>query len=241
MTAAKELENIISKIPEGEVFGFDELGLPNEYWDRSRMKLSRMVAKGLLSKASNGKYYKPRTSILGILPPSQNELVKDLLYKKGEIVGYLTYLSIWNDMKLTSQISSTIFIGSSIKRNPMKRKLQRIKFLFQPNVITEGNKHLLQILDTIKFIQKIPDTDIDNSVRRIIDIIHNRPDFELEEMAKLSFKYPPRTRAVLGAIFSHIGNNNLAVMLKEKLNPATIYKLGISETVLPTINDWKIL
>lgn len=144
-------------------------------------------------------------------------------------------------MKLTSQISSTIFIGTSIKKNPMRRKFQRIKFIFQPNEITEENKHLLQILDTIKFIQKIPDTDTDSSMNRIIEIIRNRPESELDELIKLSHKYPPRTRALLGAIFSYMGKSRLAEMLKEKLNPASTYKIGISETVLPTIKDWKIL
>lgn len=123
----------------------------------------------------------------------------------------------------------------------MRRKFQRIKFIIQPNQISEGNKHLLQILDTIKYIQKIPDTDVDKSVRRIIEIIRKRKDSELKEMTKLSFKYPPRTRALLGAIYSYIRKSNLALMLKEKLNPATIYKMGISENVLPTIKDWKIL
>lgn len=241
MTVAKEIEDIISQIPEGQVFSFETLALPNEYWERARKKLSRMVAKGILCKATNGKYYKPKKSVFGVLPPSQNEMVKDLLYKNGTAVGYLTYYSIWNDMLLTSQISATMFIGSSLKRNPIQRKSQKIKFIVQHNDITEQNIHLLQILDTLKFIQNIPDANINQSILRMIEIIKMRPKKEWEEMVVLSQKYPQRVRALLGAILDHIGSNVLAKPLKLRLNPATVYKLGISDKSLPTVKDWKIL
>lgn len=241
MTVAKKIENTITKIPEGQIFSFKDLNLPNEFWDRTRMKLSRMVRKGILYKAAKGKYYKPTTSIFGVIPPSRNEIVKDLMYKNGQITGYLTYFSIWNEMKLTSQISSTTFIASSIRRNPRKRNFQNIKFIMQPNEITEENKHLLQILDTLKYIQKIPDSSIDDSVAHMIKIIEDRSDIELEEMVRLVLKYPPRTRALFAAILSYTGKKLQAKKIEKSLNPASTYKLGISKDVLPTIKNWKIV
>lgn len=241
MTAAKQIEHIVSNIPDGQVFSYETLALPNEYWDRARMKLTRMVDKGLLGKVANGRFYKPVKSVFGLLPPSQHEMVKDLLYKSGKTVGYLTYYSIWNDMSLTSQISSTLFIGSNIRKNPIVRNSQKIKFFFQPNEITRENVYLLQILDTIKFIKDIPDANVDDSIVKITDIVKKLSDKELEKMVGLSLKYPPRTKALLGAILSYIGKMSLAQTTKNRLNPSTTYKLGITKKALPTINDWNII
>lgn len=241
MTVAGKIEEIISNIPEGQVFTFETLALPNEYWDRARMKLTRMVGKGVLRKAGNGRYYKPQKSVFGVLPPSQYEMMKDLLYKKGRVIGYLTYYSIWNDMLLTSQISGTTFIGSSVKRNPITRKSQKIKFFIQPNEITEDNVFLLQILDSLKFIHDIPDANINESIVKIADIISKRSEKELEELVRLSLKYPPRVKALLGAVLYNIGKTSLAKKLKDRLNPSTTYRLGINSKALPTIKDWNII
>lgn len=240
MTVAKQIERFIAEIPEGQVFSFENLGLPASQWDSSRMKLGRMVSNGILRKASNGKYYKPRKTIFGVLPPSQKEVVKDLLFKNGQIVGYLTNHSIWNDLMLTSQISSVTVIGINSKKNPLTRNGQQIRFVFQPNEITEENVHLLQILDSIKFITQIPDANINDSVRRLMQLIENMCIYEKEVLVALAVKYTPRTRALLGAILSIVGDIPLADNLKRTLNPATKYKLGISKAILDNKNSWNI-
>lgn len=240
MTIAKQIEQIISEIPEGQVFSFENLALPASKWNGTRMKLTRLVSKGILKKASNGKYYKPRKTIFGVLPPSQKEIVKDLIYKNNRIIGYLTNHSIWNDMMLTSQISAVTVIGTSSKKNPLIRDGQQIKFIYQPNEITEENVFLLQILDSIKFITQIPDTNINASAKRIMQVIERLEMEEKINLAVLSMKYTPRTRAILGAILSNNGDSDIAENLKISLNPATKYKLGISDLILTNKHKWNI-
>jgi hypothetical protein len=48
-------------------------------------------------------------------------------------------------------------------------------------------------------------------------------------------------RALLGAILEKLGKNQFINQLKEKLNPLTKYKLGISSEKLDTALNWNIV
>ena len=54
-------------------------------------------------------------------------------------------------------------------------------------------------------------------------------------------KYPPRVRALLGAIIEDKFKTTFELSdLKSSLNPTTVYKLKIKETDFPTIKNWQI-
>lgn len=76
-------------------------------------------------------------------------------------------------MGLTTQVSNTIQIGKNEIRPTFKRGRFTNSFIKQKNIITKENIPLLQILDTINQIKKIPDTTtmLNKSVLRIIEII----------------------------------------------------------------------
>ena len=63
---------------------------------------------------------------------------------------------------------------------------------------------------------------------------------EQEQIKKLALKYPPATRALLGALFQQIDSNQNTEMLQKSLNPITTYNLSVSETILPTAKNWNI-
>lgn len=114
MTVAQQIENRVNLIGDGTVFSIEDLGLPAEWWENIRVKLSRMVGKGLIQKLSKGRFYKPKKSVFGTLKPNLQEIVKDLIYDKdGKPIGYLTGYSIWNDMGLTTQVASVIMLGTN--------------------------------------------------------------------------------------------------------------------------------
>lgn len=241
MTAAKEIVRRVDTLGTDRIFSISDLGLPVDWWSNIKVKLGRMVKDGTLVKIANGKYYRPRTSILGPVPPSTEELVKDLLYDDGKLVGYLTDYSIWDSMGLTSQFSSTIFIGLNRRKDPTTRDGREIRFVLQQNEISEQNVNLLQILDTIKFIKKIPDTTIEKTITRLREIFTNLDDKELVSLAELSRKYPPRVRAIVGAIMEAIGKHSIAASIKNTLNPLTEYRIGIDQSILPSLSNWNIV
>jgi hypothetical protein len=53
--------------------------------------------------------------------------------------------------------------------------------------------------------------------------------------------YPPRVKALLGAILENIGANVEIIELKKNLNLLTKYKVGIKPEILPTIKKWNIV
>lgn len=240
MVASQLIENKVNSIEPTKVFTIEDLGFPADWWENVRVKLGRMVKSGQLEKAGRGKYYKSKASIFGKVGPDQSEIVKDLLYDNNILSGYITGYSIWNDMGLTTQIASVIIIGTSRRRDPMKRGIYRIKFVTQLNRITSENIPMLQILDAIKMIKQIPDTTVDNSVSIIRAIISRLDDKAISLLIKLSMKYPPRVRAVLGAILESLYNDGYTKLLKETLNPMTSFSIGITTTSGLNLRNWQI-
>jgi hypothetical protein len=77
-------------------------------------------------------------------------------------------------------------------------------FIKQKNNITKDNIPLLQILDAIRNIKKIPDTTVTNSCIRFIAILRQLKEKDLLLIMRLANKYPPATRALLGAMLDEI-------------------------------------
>jgi len=230
----------IDRFPKGYVFTYED------FYDEVKKKeaiikaLNRMANSGKIAKLSKGKYYKPEKTPFGELQPNQYQVVKDLMEEDGKVVGYLTGYSIYNELGLTTQVSNTIQIGKNVVRPKLKRGKYTIRFVRQKNTITKENIPLLQILDSLRYIKKIPDTTIEKSTRRLKNIIDGLSDEDKQSMVRLAKKYPPSTRALLGAILEELGESAYLEKLQSSLNPITTYNLpGVSEA-LPTAENWNI-
>jgi len=230
----------IDRFPKGYVFTYED------FYDEVKKKeaiikaLNRMANSGKIAKLSKGKYYKPEKTPFGELQPNQYQVVKDLMEEDGKVVGYLTGYSIYNELGLTTQVSNTIQIGKNVVRPKLKRGKYTIRFVRQKNTITKENIPLLQILDSLRYIKKIPDTTIEKSTRRLKNIIGEISDENRQSMIRLAKKYPPSTRAILGAILEELSESAYREKLKSSLNPITTYNLpGVSEA-LSTAENWNI-
>jgi len=201
-----------------------------------------MVAAGKINKLSKGKYYKPQESVFGNLLPEQYQIVKDLLENDDKRIGYITGYSIYNSLGLTTQISNVIQIGKQQTRASIKRGRFKISFIKQKNTITKENIKLLQLLDAIRFIKKIPDTTIDQSCTRLLVLLQDLPANEQQQLIRLAYKYAPATRALLGALLSSIDIKETLMLydLHASLNPITTYNIAVSANILPTANSWNI-
>ncbi len=240
MVASQLIENKIAGIETTKVFTIEDLGFPLDWWENVRVKLGRMVKSGVIEKAGRGKYYKPKASVFGNIGPSPHEIVKDLMYSNDVLSGYVTGYTIWNNMGLTSQISNVIIIGTSRRRDPVKRGNYEIRFITQHNKITSDSIPLLQILDSLKLIKLIPDTTVDQAVKIIKKHISDLEEKRLSELVRLAKQYPPRVRALLGAILESTRNIEYADELKKTLNPTTTYAIGLKESTVINPNHWNI-
>ena len=145
-----------------------------------------------------------------------------------------------NKLGLTSQVSNTIQIGKKEIRPPLQRDRYKITFVKQKNTITKEYIPLLQILDAIRYIKTIPDATIASSTARLLAILKELSAEDRILLSKLAMKYPPSTRAIVGAMLEHLGEKKQTEMLKQSLNPITIYKLAVPNHILPTAENWNI-
>ncbi|HMZ05387.1 MAG TPA: DUF6088 family protein [bacterium] len=230
----------INRLPKGYVFTYSDFTKKVDQKEAIIKALNRMAASGKIAKLSKGKYYKPESTPFGNLQPNQAQVVKDLLEENGKVTGYLTGYSIYNRLGLTTQVSNVIQIGKNQVRPRFKRELYTIAFIKQKNTITKEHVPLLQLLDAIRYIKKIPNANIEASCKRFLAIIKNFTDKEINTLVRLALKYPPATRALLGALLEQLRKGNTAESLFNSLNPITKYKLIGAAKVLTTAEKWNI-
>lgn len=241
MKVSDIIANTIDRLPTDYIFTYTDFKVEVEKKDAVVKALNRMVAAGKIAKISKGKFYKPQQTRYGALQPSTYQIVKDLLEREGEIIGYITGYNAFNDMGLTTQVPATLQIGTNKYRRGIIRGLYRISFIVQPNKITKNNIELLRILDAIRFIGRIPDSTPDEACKRLMYIIKDLTAEKVKTLATLALKYNPAVQALCGAILENIGaNESIVSKIALSLNPITEYNLNVSELVLPNKKKWRI-
>lgn len=160
--------------------------------------------------------------------------------ENGKVTGYLTGYSVYNQLGLTTQVSNTIQIGKNEVRPSFKRARYTISFIKQKNTITKENIPLLQLLDAIRYIKKIPDTTPANACKRLLAIVKELSKKDLAVLVRLVLKYPPAARALVGSLLEETKNDSIVEAIRKTLNPISTYKLTGINKILTTAEKWNI-
>ncbi len=236
------ITNYINRLKPNKVFTANTFVTESISSDAARMALERMVSEGKIRKFGKGRYYKPEQSMFGEIAPSVEQVITDLIESKThQPIGYLTGTIAFNQLGLTTQVSSQIQIGVRKYRRTLKRGQYSISFILQPNAITRDNIYLLRLLDALRFFREIPATTPNEVVSRMVFLIGKLQPEQQQRMIGLALRYSPYVRALLGAILENIGmSEEQTKVLKDSLNAQTRYKLMITQETLPTISNWNI-
>ena len=240
MSIAQTVRQSIESMPSGQIFGYREL--PDYTVSPSAVikAVGRMVFENQLERFSKGKFYVPEKGMLGVRKPSDGELVRSMLYKDGRLRGYVTGLSLYNRLGLTTQVTRIITIALNGGRQEKDLGTIRIKAVVTRIPVEENDIRLLQYLDALKDIKTIPDSDINLSLKIMRRKISDLTRREKTRLSTLSEKYySPRARALVGLLFSSLGLS-VAESLSRSLNPTTIYKLKLDQTDWPMAKEWNI-
>ena len=241
MKTSDYIEFKIDRLPKGYVFTYADFVTEVNKKEAVIKALNRLAASGKISKLSKGKFYKPENTVFGALQPNQYQVVKDLLEEDGKTIGYLTGYSIYNQLGLTTQVSNTIQIGKNEIRPKFKRERYTISFIKQKNTITKENIPFLQLLDAVRYIKKIPDTSIASACNRLLSIVKELGKKDSATLIRLAQKYPPATRALIGALLDETGKEQITEPLYKSLNPITKYSLPGANKVLSLTEKWNIV
>ena len=203
--------------------------------------LERLKKKGIIEKVSKGIFYKPKMTIMGSLGPDYDALLKRFLFKDGKRVGYITGGELYNQLNLTTQNYFRTKIATNISRKKIEKGWLKTSTVKAYTEITEDNYQLLGILDALKDIRYISDTSTSQAIKILAGKLVNFSKPNINTLIKLSMEYPPRVRALLGAIVQEKFTTDFDLSdLKGSLNPTTIFKLNIKEADWPTIKNWQI-
>ena len=241
MKLAEQIRTWLIRIPEGKTFGYADLGIAKTEYTTAAKALERIQKEGFIKKVSKGLFYKPEQTVFGELKPDYQEQLRPYLFEKGKRIAYETGVSLYNRMGLTTQMAFRIKIASRSKRISINRGALRADAVKSYAEVTEANYELLGFLDAIKDIKSIPDCTVSKAVKIISSNIINLNEKQIAELVKFALLYPPRVRALVGALLESLEINVNTDKLKESLNPLTKIKLGLKESDLSTIKNWNIV
>jgi len=238
MSVAKITRTYIDKLDGAKLFTYADI--PSENKATVAIELSRLYKKGVIKKVSKGKFYKPKKRVFGDVEPSNDDKISSYL-NATQGVSYETGLNSFRQLGLTTQMANTITIATS--KPYQKVEIDNIKLKFVPKRVdvTKEDVYLVQVLDALKDIKKIPATTPENAFTYLRNIIQKETKENQLKLTEYAMKYTPRTRVLLGAILKEIGLWQEAFQLKSTLNPITTFKIGISSDTLPSKKYWNII
>ena len=241
MALATDIRMRIKNLPEGKTFGYNNLRIAREDYTTAAKALERLQKQGVIKKVSKGVFYKPEQTVFGELKPDYSELLRSYLFENGKRIAYETGTSLYNSMGLTTQLAFRIKIASRGKRININRGTLKADAVKSYTEVTDSNYETLGILDAFKDMKRIPDCSEAQAVRRLSAIVKKLNDKQIASLIKYALLYPPRVRALVGAILENNGSKLRGLEnLKASINPLTTIKLGLKETDLPNKSKWYI-
>jgi hypothetical protein len=222
-----DILNQIERIPEGKIFTFNNLLYPMAKLVNLAVILSDLSKSGQLVRYRKGAYYRPKRSSLGLgaLPVCQEEQIS---YLTNKLNGYLTGAYIYNKMSLTEQVTSIITIAVPYSVRPFKLNKLPIECVksYVEKPADNATLHLVQVLDAIKDLRRIPATTPQAAYDRIYSLhLSTLNDMELEKTVSLSLSYPPRVRKILSDMMGRKNRQSLREQLLQTICPTTRFDL----------------
>lgn len=239
MGVAQKIRNRINRFADGETFTYEKLSIAPKDYIAAAKAIERMIDRGLIKRVSTGIFYKPQKTIFGELKPNEEEQLKPYLFENRKRIAYVTGVSLYNQLGLTTQVPSKIKIASRDKRVSISRGALKASPVKSYVDVTDKNYYLLGILDALKDFNKIPDMNKQTGIQRLTQLLKELNAKEITLLIQSALAYPPRVRAFLGALLESINLTDKLSQLKESLNPLSTYNYEIEE-FLSTAQNWNI-
>ncbi len=237
MSIAATVNQTVEGFAPGRIFGYSDLPAYREAPGAAVRALSRLAEMSQITRVAKGRYCKPKQGVLGVLKPTDQELIRDMLYRNGRLRGYVTGPALYNRLGLTTQIPKTVTIALNGARQEKDFGTIRIKFIPSRAPVKKIDVPLLQYLDALRDVKKVPDADPEE----VLEIIARQlADADVSRIQRLALNYyNAATRALLGLLLTRNGQP-LDARLRASLNPLTRFNIGLDGNAWADKKDWYI-
>ncbi len=116
MSTAKKIRDVVFSFEEGTMFKYDDLTINKSNYAAATKAIERMISKNVVNRISKGLFYKPKKSLFGDLKPNEEQMLRPYMYEGDNRIAYITGLSLYNRIGLTTQVPKTITLASNKKR-----------------------------------------------------------------------------------------------------------------------------
>ena len=195
----------VMKMEKGKIFTSDDLIFAPQKRANVAAVLSEMAKKGAIVRAAKGTYFRPKPSLLGLkYRPLEHQEKLDFISKR--LNGYITGAYVFNQMQLTEQVAMVVTVATPKPVRAFELGNVRVKCVKSYVDDLRGvNLYHLRLLDAIKSIREIPGTTPSDVYDRLIQ--HHFCKLqgeELNQIAEVAQKYPPRVRKILSDIYRYL-------------------------------------
>ena len=240
MNISAAVNRRIDKIPPGRVFAYEAFA---EYLNSPNAVIravGRRIEKGQLIRIEKGIFYTPKQGVLGEVPVSDEERVRNLLFKKGRRVGYITGSALYNRLGLSTQVPRTIAIASNRSAQTKDLGTVRIRLVPTRAPISESTVPALETLDVLRNVKKIQDA----RAAWVLDVLASRlqksTPSSTRKLQKLAVGYYSAvTRALLGVLLTR-NNQEVLKELSDSINPTTRFHIGLDPDEWPEAGAWNV-
>lgn len=227
MTSTQIISQTIKRIPENDLIFASKLytqELAGDITESAYYKtLERLCKAGELCKIAKGTYYRPKASRYGIVPPSQREIVSAFTRnEKGTVVGYTLY----NSLKLTTQVSKTVEVFSS-ELEQQTKNISNVTLRFCDLVYTPEVNGMIHMMEVLQNFGEIQELNYSQFLHFCEQFSKNYSD-EIFELVCKQRRYQKRTIAFLRNVLVHyqVPNN-----LNRHLSALSQYKHPTMEEI----------
>ena len=240
MSIAASVNQTIDRAPTGRIFGYEVFPQYREAPGAVVRAVNRGVASRRLERVGKGRFYKPRRGVLGDLPVSDEERLRDVLYRNGRRTGYVTGPALYNRLGLTTQMPRTVAVAVNRATQIKDLGTIRMRLLSRRAPISDSTVPLLEILDVLRDARKVPDANVERVIEAMRRRLADLAPTELKRLQRLALDYySPSTRALLGMLLTRCRKDVLPE-LNASLNPTTRFDLGIDSDEWPESRAWNI-
>lgn len=240
-STATKVRKLIEEGGEDRLWSYPDFhGLPPLAVAAALSRLSK-EPDGLLRRVRRGVYYVPKKTRFGESKPELDRVMSHLLHHRG--IAYApTGTAAYNGLGLTTQVSPKITyrVNRPVRSvDPGQRFFNVRSVTLLPSYeVEEMASSEIAALDALKDLDRIAGATPAETITRIMDLIRSGR-LSLKRLTRLARHEPPRVRALVGAIGSHLGAAKTVARLRKSLNPLTNFALNVS-SVLPNATEWQI-